>query len=360
MWQGIPGIERADNGRLWATWYCGPLAEGSEGNHAVLVTSMDDGVTWSNPVAVYDPTPFFGGNTADPHVWIDPQGRLWWFVNRNLRLKDPDGIRSMWGFHANNPGDAQPKWQPPVFAGFGVGLNKPTALANGDWLRPYDIFNSKDDERGRFTVSRDQGRSFEFLSKVEIKDVVFSEHMVVERRDGSLLMMARTRYGISQAESRDGGATWINERPFTREYNINTRFFLRKLKSGNLLLVANDHPRDRTNMTAMLSEDDGLTWPHRLLLDDRRSVSYPDGTEGSNGFLYLTYDRGRYMKDEQEILLAKITEADIKAGRLVNPESRLRGLINRLADHGGGVRFNREPTAMEEAFEKELAEPTPE
>jgi len=358
MWQGIPSIERTAKGRLWATWYAGPLSEGSGGNHAVLVTSDDDGKTWSNPAAVYDPTPFFGGNTADPHVWIDPQGRLWWFVFRVLKVKDPDGIRSLWGFCAENPEDSSPKWSAPVFAGFGLGLNKPTVLANGDWLRPIDNNNeSKEGTRTQFFVSRDQGKSFTFLSKFGIKDVTFSEHMAVERRDGSVLVLARTSYGIAQAESFDHGATWMNERPFTRERGVNTRFFLRKLKSGAWLLVVNDVPRGRSQMTAMLSEDDGKTWPYKLLLDDRQRVSYPDGTEGSNGFLYITYDRGRYEKDEQEILFAKITEADIKAGQLVNEGSRLRQTINRLADFGGGVRQTREPQNMETEWRKNKGEP---
>ncbi len=353
MWQGIPSIERTAKGRLWATWYAGPLSEGSGGNHALLITSDDDGKTWSNPVAVYDPTTFFDGSTGDPNLWIDPQGRLWWFVFRLLKIKHPDGIRSLWGFCCENPDEPSPKWNAPVFAGFGLGLNKPTVLSNGDWLRPIDNNQeSKQGTRTQFYVSRDQGKSFTFLAKFSIKDVSFSEHMAVERKDGSVLMMARTSYGIAQAESSDHGATWVNEGPFTTERGVNTRFFLRKLKSGALLLVVNDIPRGRSHMTAMLSEDDGKTWPHKLLLDDRKGVSYPDGTEGSNGFLYITYDRGRYEKDEQEILFAKITEADIKAGQLVSEGSQLKQLINRLADFGGGVQKTREPQLMEAEFEK--------
>jgi hypothetical protein len=34
-WQGIPGIERAPKGRLWATWYSGDIGEGSMGNYAM-------------------------------------------------------------------------------------------------------------------------------------------------------------------------------------------------------------------------------------------------------------------------------------------------------------------------------------
>ena len=352
MWQGIPGIERTAKGRLWATWYAGPLSEGREGNYAVLVTSGDDGATWSNPVAVYDPSLFFGGNTGDPHLWLDPQGRLWWFVNRVLKTKDEHGIRSLWGFRIDNPDDAEPKFQPPVPAGFGIGLNKPTVTSDGTWLRPVDNFEPADPLRTQLYASRDAGKSFAFLAKLPIKDVSFSEHMVVERSDGGLLLLARTTYGIGQSESTDKGANWSESRPLFVGRNVNTRVYVTKLKSGALAMVINDHPKSRTNLTALLSEDDGKTWPHKLLLDDRQSVSYPDGTQAADGFLYVTYDRGRYAKGEQEILFAKITEADIKAGRIVSAGSKTRQLINRLSDHGGGVRETREPQLMELEFEK--------
>jgi len=75
-WQGIPGIERAANGRLWAVWYSGGDNEGPE-NYVVLVTSDDDGKTWSGPRLVVDPP----GNVRafDPCLWHDPGGRLWLF-----------------------------------------------------------------------------------------------------------------------------------------------------------------------------------------------------------------------------------------------------------------------------------------
>lgn len=357
VWQGIPSVERTARGRLWATWYGGPIIEGQrgEGNYAVLVTSDDDGRTWSPPVAVYDATPFFGGITLDPHLWIDPAGRLWWFVNRVLPgVKDTNGTFSVWGFCTDDADVPEPKWRAPVFAGYGSALNKPTVLSNGDWLRPVDTFDKTDPERTRFWVSRDQGKTFSFLSKTPVKDGYFSEQMVVERRDGSLIALSRATYGIAQIESSDRGATWKNDRPLTTERGVNARFHFRRLKSGALLLVLNDDPKVRTRMTALLSEDEGRTWPHKLLLDDRALVTYPDGTEGANGFIYLIYDRGRYVKDEQEILFAKITEADIRAGKLVNPDSRLRQVVNRLADHGGGVHASNEMRKARDEHEKRL------
>ena len=361
MWQGIPSIERTAKGRLWATWYCGPLIEGQNGdsNYAVLVTSTDDGKTWSRPVAVYDATTFFGGSMLDPHLWIDPQGRMWWFVNRALHVNDKNGYLSVWGFCTENPDSAKPKWIAPVFAGYGSALNKPTVLSNGDWLRPVDSFDKNDPERTKFYVSRDQGKSFSFLTKTPIKDGSFSEHMIVERKDGSLFALSRALYGISQIESFDHGATWKNDKPFTKERGVNARFHLRRLKSGALLLVLNDDPKTRTNMTAMLSEDEGKTWPYKLLLDDRALVTYPDGTEGSNGLLYIIYDHGRYTKGEQEILFAKITEADIKAGKLVNKDSRLRQLINRLADDGGGVHVTQEMRKIQAEYDKSVGKVKP-
>jgi hypothetical protein len=241
--------------------------------------------------------------------------------------------------------------------GYGVGLNKPTVLSNGDRLRPVDSFDPSDGERTRYFVSRDQGRSFAPLAQFPIRDVQFSEHMAIERRDGSLLTLARASYGIAQARSHDGGKTWADDRPFVSNKGVNTRFFVRRLASGSWLLVLNDDPKSRANLTALLSENEGQTWPHKLVLDERRTVSYPDGVEGTDGFVYVAYDRGRYSKDEQEILFAKFTEADVRAGKLVDSSSRLKQTINRLADFGGGVHETREPQLMREALEKPPAAP---
>ena len=74
LFQGIPGIERAANGRLWALWYAGGPDEPGEGpgNYVVLVTSGDDGKTWSGPRLVIDPP---GPVRAyDPCLWHSPDG----------------------------------------------------------------------------------------------------------------------------------------------------------------------------------------------------------------------------------------------------------------------------------------------
>ena len=61
-------------------------------------------------------------------------------------------------------------------------------------------------------------------------------------------------------------------------------------------------------MTVYLSEDDGMTWKYKKLIDERMDVSYPD-VDFYNGKIYLTYDRERIRA--KEILLATFTEEDI-------------------------------------------------
>jgi len=159
--------------------------------------------------------------------------------------------------------------------------------------------------------------------------------MVVERHDGSLWMLLRTSYGIGHSVSADGGATWS---AVTKSGipHTSSRFFLRRLLSGNLLLVkhgpmaladASGAPNvfDRGHLTAYLSQDDGNSWPDGLLLEER-ACSYPDGTQAPDGTIYIIYDHGR--RKEKMILMTAMAEEDILAGKFVSPRARQKVLIN--------------------------------
>ncbi|MEI9895195.1 MAG: sialidase family protein [Chthoniobacter sp.] len=163
---------------------------------------------------------------------MDPPGRLWWVVNRSMK-EDPSplGPRTSWAFLNTRPDDAQPQWSGPILLGPGVSLNKPTILSTGEWLAPLDNFSgdarSTDPRRSKGAkvyLSTDRGASWAFRAAVEIPEVVFAEHMIAERQDGSLWLLARTSYGIAQSISTDRGQTWSVGEPFTREMNVNTRF----------------------------------------------------------------------------------------------------------------------------------------
>ncbi|QOY89389.1 sialidase family protein [Paludibaculum fermentans] len=358
--QGIPTIERASNGRLWAAWYGGGSGE-DPFNYLVLVTSGDDGATWSKPVLVVDPPGFV--HTWEPSLWHDPSGRLWFFWSQSFGRWDGRG--GVWAITADDSRSATTGWSQPRRIADGDMLNKPTALSTGEWLLPVAFWPMPADhatvnakynlgwtptlmrymthdfgaDRGASVVivSRDKGRSFERLGHAVVPDVGHNEPMIVERNDKSLWMLIRTTYGIGESISTDRGRTWSEGRASGIPHVV-ARFHIRRLASGALLLVRHNPQefgkvigKGRSHLSAFLSQDDGKTWSGGLLLDERENVSYPDSTEGPGGRLYIIYDRER--TGAREILMAQVTEKEVAAGKLAEGSgSRLTVLINKAVD----------------------------
>ena len=321
----ILGIDRTPKGRLWAAW----VGNGDSPNgFFMLGTSDDGGKTWSKPRVVIDPT--------DPpnapqrralvgNLWTDPLGRLWCFFDQSLGYFD--GRCGDWYIRCDDPDAAVPVWTKPVRFADGCTLNKPTVLSNGDWLLPVSLWTRDrigpailkeahhDLDAIRMAnvfASSDQGKTWTRRGGVAFPGTDFDEHMIVERKDGSLWMIARTGRGISESTSTDKGVTWSEPTPSSIQ-NVSARSFIRRLASGNLLLVKNG-PTDvrlprRSSLTAFLSGDDGKTWGKGLLLDDRSEVSYPDGFQAPDGTIHILYDWNRHT--DAEILLTKFTEEDI-------------------------------------------------
>ncbi|HBL43302.1 MAG TPA: exo-alpha-sialidase, partial [Planctomycetaceae bacterium] len=145
-----------------------------------------------------------------------------------------------------------------------------------------------------------------------------------------LWMLARTAKGIMQTTSTDGGRTWATPSQPPQIRQPNARFHIRRLASGRLLLVKHgdriDAHQGRVQLSAWLSDDDGQTWQGGLVIDERKGISYPDGFQAPDGSIYISYDRNR--ATDGEILLAKFTEQDILAKKLVSPQSKLKQLIS--------------------------------
>jgi hypothetical protein len=321
--QGVPGIERTAKGRLWAVY--GRDVESTR-NFQVLKCSDDDGVTWSEVKLMI--LPRSGTRAMSAAIWIDPQARLWVFWGQSAG--QADGRFGVWAIHTDEPDAAEPRWSAPRRLGDGILLNKPTVLANGDWLLVSSVW--KADDSIKVYASTDRGATFTLRGTANISNPKLrgpDEPMIVERRDGSLWMMVRMQ-GLAETVSTDGGKTWTPVERIAIKHPT-SRFFLRRLASGALLLIKHGPLNEkvgREKLTAFVSDDDGKTWTGGLLLDERDDVTYPDGVQGADGIIRIIYDHER--TPDGEILMAKFREEDVRAGKLVTPEASLKNLIDRL------------------------------
>lgn len=336
MFQGIPTIERAPNGRLWAAWYGGGVTEDKQ-NYIVLSTSGDDGKTWQRAL-VLDPDRDGPQRAFDPCLWHDPEGRLWLFWAQRPDQNPADCM----AITTSESGKADAKWSAPRRLFEGIMINKPLAAADGRWLMPAAVWNA--DDSARVFATADKGATFTRIGAAGVpdaKDRNCDEHMIVARPEGKLWMLVRTRYGIGESTSGDGGKSWSPVAPTGLPHTA-SRFYIRRLASGRLLLVRHHPPGDargRSHLTAFLSEDEGRSWKGGLLLDERRGVSYPDGVQAADGRIDVIYDFER--QRDKLILLASFREEDVLAGKVASKDGRLRVLVNQA----GGVN----PTVKTEA-----------
>ena len=339
LWQGIPSVEVTAGGRLFATLYSGGKTE-ENGNFSVLLTSRDGGNTWSEPIAAVD----VGSEERayDSCLWIDPHGRLWyvWAVMPHNRIEyalceDPDAEILRWSDIRMIPGD--------------VMLNKPIVHSDGAWLFPTAVWkdalttgsaggNDGTKPSGAHVyASEDGGITFTHRGTVVARERWFDEHMLLTKKNGDLEMFIRTTYGVGKAVSHDGGRTFDPDTD-SKLGGPNSRFYIGRLSSGSILVVNHYRFHKRDHLTAMISRDEGQSFEGFLLIDERADVSYPDVKE-HGGYLYVIYDRERgahyradrdYSHAAREILLAKITEEDILAGKVISSGSFLKRIVSKL------------------------------
>lgn len=344
IWQGIPAIEKTEKNRLFAALYSGNIKE-TVGNYCALLVSDDDGKTWQDPVVVA----YIGehGRCYDPCLWIDPLGRLWFVWAQHPQ-------RCVKAVICENP-DADPLvWSAEFEIGGEVMINKPIVLSTGEWLFPSaewdgrlyglsgetNLFGESTVGGSAVVKSSDLGKTFSRLGGAMVPSRSFDEHMLLEKNDGTIHMYVRATYGIGESVSFDRGKTWTTAQD-SKLGGPCSRFHIRRLRSGKVLLINHVDFHGRNNLTALLSDDDGATWKWSLLLDERNEVSYPDVTEDEEGNIYVIYDRERgcfktslaeAQKDAREILLCKFTEEDVQTG---NADGIQRLVVSKLGVYCG-------------------------
>lgn len=193
-----------------------------------------------------------------------------------------DGRSGNWYSVCENPDSDNPTWTEPVYLGIGCTLQKPTVMSTGEWVLPVSLWPRSrmnillekgwkenplkgahpelDNQRGaHIMVSTDQGKTWKFRGMVKFPSPSFDEHLTIEKKDGTWWMTARTGVGIWQSFSTDKGFTWTE--PESYQPHVNSRHFIMRLSSGNLLLVrhgmTDEKLPSRSHLRAFISTDDG-------------------------------------------------------------------------------------------------------
>lgn len=323
----VPAVSASADGKhIFVAWYSGGAAPGP-GNYVTLSVSQDKGKTWLNDqLVIYPRSSEY--RLFDPAIWRDKFGQVHLFygsAKNNLlwdgfggvnavgikwdgkKITHSEPVRISDGVMSNKPVYLPSKNR----ALFPVYIDKPLPGTKSEKTFPHD---------GAFIYSKDysgSGRKLQLspYSSIQIPEElrIHDEPQVVEiNGNGNYLALVRTTKGIYYTKSSDFGKTWSEVQPFTASGpTTSSRFYIGKLSSGNLLLVSNNSTT-RNKMTAFLSADGGKTWPHKLLLDVRENVSYPDADQATDGNIHVVFDRER--TGAKDILYCRFTENDLLKG----------------------------------------------
>lgn len=355
--QGCAAIAVTKGGRYYYGMFTGGEAEPQPENYGIVLMGDENGVIW-DPLLVIRHTAAAPDRVRveDVQVWMRPgTNELWVFWTNSGSIEEWDDTWNnfdhslgVWVSIIKNPDAEDPadlEITAPRRISDGLMRNKPTVLSNGDILVcAYDAMNNnwanvyalESDEIDTWIESGTEQWSLRG-SVYAPENSVFDEHQIVELSDGTLWMLLRSPLGITQSYSYDGGYHWTQAEVAPQLKGGDSRFYVAKLPAdlveenqldGDILFVNHMPPSgvSRTYLSAMILNEQGEIVHGPLLLDER-AISYPDVEILPDGTILTAYDRGR--SSDMELLLAKYTVADIKAGQLVSEGSQLKIILSK-------------------------------
>ncbi|WEX11273.1 sialidase family protein [Chelativorans sp. AA-79] len=309
------------NGDIACTWFAG--TEEGKPDVSIYFSRLPAGSRqWTPETKVSDDPE---RSEQNPVLFETPEGALWLlYTAQEFGNQDTAIVRR------RISQDGGRSWGPieTLFDEPGTFIRQPMlVLSSGEWILPIfhclpvpgETWHGQNDVSA-VKISADQGRTWSEYPVPESRGAV---HMnIVERRDGTLLALFRSRYAdsIMSATSGDKGRTWTTPVP-TPLPNNNSSIQCRALADGTLALVFNNVSATpavraqaqgrptwgvpRTPLSIALSSDEGETWPvirdievapsppPELNVDkqDRRmrELSYPTVTGDAQGRINVAF-----------------------------------------------------------------------
>jgi predicted neuraminidase len=289
-------ITAFDNGDLYLVYY------GGAGEYAtdtsVYGSRLRKGESkWSEPrVIAHDPL----RSTGNGVVWQAPDSIVWLFYVVRFGNTWSDSR-----IQVKISRDRAETWSDASVLDLRPGMMvrcHPIALADGDYLLPIYHETGHDPEVvGAESASlflRYDHRAKTWSSTAEFHSRIGNIQPAVVEVDKNHLIAFSRRGGdynprkdgfLVRSDSNDGGRTW-SPGVETSFPNPNSAVEFLKLKSGNLLLIYNDHMYRRTPLTAALSMDGGKTWSVRKnIAEGANDFAYPSAVQTADGLIHVVY-----------------------------------------------------------------------
>ncbi len=280
-------------GGLIAAWFGGAHERAVD---VGIWVSRCVGGTWSKPFEVVDGSE---GEEREYPCWnpvlfqpkegplmlfykVGPSPRSWWGML--ITSKDNGRTWSSPRRLGTDPklGKGNPNLIGPV-------KNPPVQLNDGTILCPSST--EHDNWRTHFECTKDGGKTWEVIGPInDGKTFGTIQATILTYSDGKMQALCRSRRKpvVSQTWSTDGGKTWSG---FTATPlpNPNAGVCGVTLSSGRQLLVYNHTTRGRAILNVALSKD-GKEWTPVLTLEKQRGeYSYPTMIQSSDGKVHITY-----------------------------------------------------------------------
>lgn len=329
------------NGDMLCCWFAGS-DEGNADISIALSRLNANESTWTTPVIISDD---HTRSEQNPSLFLAPNGEIWAiYTAQTARTPEINP-------HFNLQYTAQILCRKSTDNGYTWGetqtlfsrpgsfcRQKIQVLASGRWIFGNWICFSDTSRNGSdisvVQISDDQGKTWR---EVEIPGSAGRVHMnLIECKPGKLVALFRSRFAdnIYIAHSDDNGDTWTSPTR-TELRNNNSSISAVRLQSGAIAMIYNDvsfnddmtktvWPHQRCPMTLAVSDDGGLTWPYRRIIEtgegfvgpwndiNNRRYEYPMMMQGSDGMIHAAYTWG----ERKYIKYVSVDEAWIRGSKV--------------------------------------------
>ncbi len=309
------------NGDLLCCWFAGS----DEGNAdiSIVLSRLNKGESeWTQPVMVSDdPT----RSEQNPSLFLTPEGEIWLMytaqVSRSPEMPSNFNLQYTAEIRCKKSKDNGYTWgaTETMFQREGSFCRqKIQVLSSGRWIFGNWICFSDETRNGSditvMQISDDKGKTWREVTVPDSEGRVHAN--IIEVEAGKLIALFRSRYAdnIYISSSEDDGENWTA--PVRTELpNNNSSISAIKLKSGAIGLIYNPTryndslgetvwPFQRSLVEFALSEDGGVTWPYKRVIEpgegfsgiwndiNNRRYEYPVMIQGSDGVIHAAYSWG--------------------------------------------------------------------